>query len=310
LFFHTELSLVPEEGAGIFVSFNSRGRDDAVYGLIKTVLDQFMDRYFPPAAAPMEPAALTSAPADALRIAGRYESSRRIEHGLLSIFYLLQQSVIRANPDGTLSAPGSFLPGEQRFQEIAPDVWQEVGGTRRLALRNVGGVPTILDSEDPTSVLQAVPAHRSAPLNLTVLLGSMAILALTLLLWPVVFGLRRHYQRAPVYAPQWRRARLLLRVAATVDLLWLIGWTYMLLPILSLHVEFYSAAHDPLIRTLQVLGLIVVAMAPLGLWCAWQGMRYEKSLWARAGNGLIALALLGCVWMGFIGGLIGFSLNY
>jgi hypothetical protein len=31
---------------------------------------------------------------------------------------------------------------------------------------------------------------------------------------------------------------------------------------------------------------------------------------SRIGNGLIATALLGLVWIGFIGGLISFNLNY
>src|SRR5206468_1467818 len=55
IFFHTELDLLPADGVGIFYSFNSRGRDQAVYGLRKAVLDQFMDRYFPPRGTPDQP---------------------------------------------------------------------------------------------------------------------------------------------------------------------------------------------------------------------------------------------------------------
>src|SRR5581483_3230569 len=77
LFFHTQLELLPEEGVGIFCSFNSRGRDDAVYGLRKALLDQFMDRYFPDTSAPSEPDTLPTAAADARKIVGRYETSRR-----------------------------------------------------------------------------------------------------------------------------------------------------------------------------------------------------------------------------------------
>ena len=47
LVFHTELDLLPEDHVGIFYNFNSRGRDNAVYGLRKALLDDFMDRYFP-----------------------------------------------------------------------------------------------------------------------------------------------------------------------------------------------------------------------------------------------------------------------
>ena len=73
--------------------------------------------------------------------------------------------MIGANPDGTIVAPKTFEPGEAHFREVAPDVWHEIGGTRQLALRTVNGVKTVLDSEDPTSVLQAVPAPQVSPVE-------------------------------------------------------------------------------------------------------------------------------------------------
>jgi len=310
VFFHTELDLLPEEGVGIFYSFNSRGRDQSVYGLRKAVLDQFMDRYFPQAHGSQEPAALPSAAADARRIAGRYESSRRIEHGFLSVFYLLQQSVIGANPDGTITAPNAFEPGEARLHEVAADVWKEIGGTRQLALRNVNGVKTVIDSEDPTSVLQEVPGHRSAALNMTLLVASFLILVATVILWPISYLVRRHYSPGPVQSTEARRARILLRVGATFALVWLVCWSLVLLPVLSTQLDFYSTAHDPLIRALQIAGLIVIAFAALSLWSLWRLSRLPVSWSCRIGNGLIAAALLGLVWIGSVGGLLGFNLNY
>ncbi len=310
VFFHTELDLLPQEGVGLFYSFNSRGRDQAVYGLRKAVLDQFMNRYFPQAPGSIKPATLPSAAADAQRIAGRYESSRRIEHGFLSVFYLLQQSVIGANPDGTVTAPNAFEPGEARFHEVAADVWREIGGTRQLALRNVNGVKTVIDSEDPTSVLQEVPGQRSAALNVTLLVGSLLVLASTVILWPVSYLVRRHYSPLPVQSTEARRSRTLLRIGATFGLVWLVCWSLVLLPVLGLQLEFYSTAHDPLIFALQVAGLIVIAFAAVGLWSLWRLSRLPVSWPSRIGNGLIAAALLGLVWIGFVGGLIGFNLNY
>jgi CubicO group peptidase (beta-lactamase class C family) len=308
--FHAEFELLPEEGVGIFYSFNSRGRDQAVYGLRQDILDQFMDRYFPRTAAAPEPATLASAVADAQRIAGRYESSRRVEHGFLSVFYLLQQTVIRAEPAGTIVAPKAFEPGEVKLREVAPDVWQEIGGTRQLALRNIDGVQTVLDSEDPITVLQVVPAHKAAPLNLTVLVGSVLVLAIAVILWPISYLVRRHYRPVTVQPAEARRSRTLLRIAAAFDVLWLVGWTIVVLPVLDTQLDFYSAAHDSLIRTLQFGGLVVIALAAVGLWSLWRLSRSGASWPSRIGNGLIAAALLGLVWIGFVGGLISFNLNY
>ena len=185
--------------------------------------------------------------------------------------------------------------------------WQELGGHRRLALQNVNGIATVADSDDPTSVLQLVPLRRSAALNLTVLLGSLAILTLAVVLWPITYWVRRHYQRP---LSEGRKPRTVLRVAALLDLVWLAAWFIVLTPVLSIELDFYSTALDPVIRTLQVAGVLVIALATVGLWNLWRLCGTEASWTARIGNGLIAAALIGFVWIGVIGGLISFNLNY
>ena len=310
VFFHTELGLLPQEGVGLFVSFNSRGREDAVYGMRNAFVDQFMDRYFPATEPPLPAAKLASASADAQKIAGSYESSRRVEHGFLSVFYLLQQAVIGANGDGTIEAPKAFEGGTVRLEEIAPDLWREIGGTRQLALVTVDGVKTVVDSADPTSVLQAVPGYRSAGLNLTVLSVSALIAIGAVILWPVSALVRRRYQRPLALAPEARRWRLLLRVAALFGVLWLVGWMIILSPVLSAQLDFYSAALDPVIRTLQIAGVIIVVLAALGVWGFWKLLRADTWWLSRVGNGAIAVMLLGLVWIGVVGGLIGFEINY
>jgi CubicO group peptidase (beta-lactamase class C family) len=310
VFFHTELDLLPEEGVGIFYSFNSRGRDEAVYSLRKAVLDQFMERYFPQAGPPQQFAALASATTDARQIAGRYESSRRVEHGFLSIFYLLQQTVISANPDGTIAAPKAFQPGTEKFHEVAPDVWREGGGTHQLALRNIEGLKTVIDSEDPTSVLQAVPAFRSAVLNLTVLLGSLAILIVAVVLWPIIHLVRRHYRLPAADCANERRLRLFLRVAAAFDLIWFLCWMAILLPVVSSQVDFYNTNLDSVVRAVQIAGVIVLALAAAAIWCFGRAFKLKTSWLPRVGHGAIAAALVGLAWIGVIGGLISFNLNY
>ena len=310
IYFHTEFDLLPKEGVGLFYSFNSRGRDQAVYGLRKAVLDQFLDRYFPNALVVPDTPALASAPADAQRIAGRYESSRRVEHGLLSLFYLLQQTVISAGADGTILAPKDFEPGDAQFKEVGPDLWREIGGNRQLALREIDGVKTVLGSDDPTSVLQAVPASKAAPLILTVLVVSVVVLLAALKLWLIAFFVRRHYGAKISMSADARRWRTMLRLAAAYDLMWLIGWIAVLAPVLSLQLDFYGQAHDSLIRTLQVAGLLVIALAAMGLYALTRIFKAGASWPSKVGNGLIAAALVGLVWIGVVGGLIGFRLNY
>jgi CubicO group peptidase (beta-lactamase class C family) len=308
--FHAELDLLPERHVGIFYVFNSRGRDNAVYPLRMALFDDFMDRYFPDHSPSADQPTLSSAVRDAHEIAGRYQDSRRVEHGFLSVFYLLQQSVIAANPDGTITAPKSFEEGTSIFHEVAPQIWHQVDGTRQLALRIVGGVKTVLNSEDPIEVLQAVPPVRAAPLNLTVLLASIVILVLTVVLWPILWLIRRHYGAQSIASAGLRQNWLTLRIAALFDLMYLIAWVVILVPILSTQLEFYNAGLDPVIRTLQFAGLIVIAAAVLGVWSAWRTMKLGATLGTRIRNILVAVALLGVVWIAFTYKMISFSVNY
>jgi hypothetical protein len=310
VYFHTDLGLLPDEGVGIFCSFNSRGRNEAVYGLRKALVDDFLNRYFPATQTSQKFTPLASAASDAHKIAGRYESSRRVEHGFLSVFYLLQQESIGANEDGTVEAPKAFEPGTVRFQEGAPNVWREIGGTRQLALATVNGVKTVVDSENPTAVLQEVPGHRSAPLNLTILLGSALIAIATVVLWPILYLIRRHYGRVLGLRPEAQRPRLILRLAACFAVLWLVCWIVVLTPVLNTQLDFYSAATDPIILSLEIAGLVLLALTVLALWSFWRLCRVETSWLARLGNGAIVAMLLGFSWIGWIGGLIGVNLNY
>jgi CubicO group peptidase (beta-lactamase class C family) len=308
--FHTEFDLLPEEHVGIFYNFNSRGRDSSVYGLRKALLDRFMDRYFPTSASPPSAPTLATASRDAQQIAGRYQSSRRVEHGFLSLFYLLQQTVITANPDGTISAPESLETGQNTFHEVAPDLWRQVDGTRQLALQRVENIKTVVDSEDPTSVFQAVPFHRSSALNLPLFLIAFAIVALTVIFWPISWLVRRGYGVQSSQSAPLRRVRLYTQLAAAFDVLYLIAWMMLLKPVLSLDLQVYSAALDPLVRALQLAGLATIAAAVVGLWSSWRLFRLKVSIRYRLWNGALVAAMLGIVWIGFVGKLIGFNLNY
>ena len=307
--FHTELDLLPEEGVGIFYNFNSRGRDNAVYGLRKSLFDEFMNRYFPSTSPPSDPPALASAAADARKIAGRYQESRRDEHGFLSVFYLLQQTAINATGDGKIAAPRALEPGQATFREIAPDVWREEGGSRELALKTIDGVKTVIDSEDPISVLQPVPFVRSAGLNLTVLVGSLVILALAALIWPISAIVRRRYGRPPA-SSELRRLRVLVGAAVALEILYVIAWILLLAPVLKVELWVYSWKLDPVVRTLQLAGLLVIVAAAVGVWALWRisTLRSSRLGWIR--NAALAAALIGVVWIGFVGQLIGFNLNY
>lgn len=308
--FHTEMNLLPQEGVGIFFTYNSRGKDGAVYGARKELFDGFMDRYFPAAAATGKASpVLASAVADAQKIAGRYQSSRRVEHGFLSVLYLLQQSVITANADGTISAPDA-LGTVATYREVGPQLWRKVGGEQMLTLKEVGGVKTVIDSDNPVSVMQQDGVARSAPLNLSVMTFSFLILLCALLAWPLAAMLRRADRATSGATPELRKLRAIQRVAVVVDVVYLTAWCVLIMPVLDTDVGVYRSAIDWIVGLLEISGLLAVAAAVAGVWVAWRMWRAGATRWTRVWAVLVALALVGVVWLGVIGQLITWNLNY
>jgi hypothetical protein len=308
--FHTEFDFLPQERSGIFFTFNSRGRDGSVYLARQTLFEGFLDRYFPGPPAPVDIATLPSAVTDARQIAGRYESSRRIVHGFLSIFSLLQQTIVSANADGTISVPRQFGPGLATYAEVGPQLWHEKGGPGQLSLQTVRGVKTIVDSSDPTSVLQAAPFVLSAPLNLSILLGALGVLILTILGWILTPILRKPAGVAEDRLAEVRRLRFWIRLGAAYDLLYIGAWLVVLQPVLNVDLQFYSSRLDPVIRMLELAGVLAFAAAGVGVWSAWRLARLQVPRSWRIRAFVAAAGLLGVVWIAVIGGLARLSLNY
>jgi len=305
--FHTDLNMLPEENVGIFVSFNSRGAGDAVYGVRERLFVDFMDRYFPDNRATETPPAIADALQHAQALAGNYQSSRRIETAFLKLFYLLNQSKVIANEDGTISVNS---PEDGKFREIAPNVWRDEESDHTLFVEKVNGRLTIADSRNPTDVMHAAPFTANANLNLFVFLGSLVVLLLALIAWPIGWCYRRYYGQSLALAGKQRLAYRLSRLAALGDLLYLAAWYQMLAPLLQMQVEAYGPAMDGTLRALQIAALVPVVGALIGLWNLELSLLSKRPFLAKFGNLLLALALLGMVWIAWTGGLISLNLEY
>jgi CubicO group peptidase (beta-lactamase class C family) len=307
IYFHSDLQIMPKEGVGLFVSFNSRGAGDATYGIRERLMAGFMDRYFPaPAAA--EPPALSTAKVHAQEIAGRYESSRRIQSGFMSLFYVLQgQDEVSVNPNATISL--SSAP-DKTFREVGDHIWREVGGTRLLQLTNVGGTKTIVDGHNPAGVLQEVPLKRNAGLNLPIFVFTLLGLIVGAVAWLVAEGSRRYYRQPPSLSGRPLLVQRVARITTVANLAYLTGWFFVLKPILSSDVAFYTGALDPVIRLLQLAAIVPIVGAIFGVWHAWLSVRSGRNWIVKGGSILFALALVGMLWIAYVGGLMDFTLNY
>jgi CubicO group peptidase (beta-lactamase class C family) len=308
--FHTECDLFVDDGVGIFFSLNSRGKNDAVYGIRQGLFDAFADRYFPSsgqASAVPASSVVPNAREHAQLIAGRYQSSRRVESAFISVLYLLSQTVISANDDGTINVPTFPTNKPKRYREVSPFVWTEEGGQRKVALAGEGSNRAVYSSDDPSSILQPVPAWKSSVWNLSLLCGSIALLLIVVVLWPVSALLRWKYRQPSTLAGKELLVTRVLRVAALIDVVYLLAWIVPVSPILSNHIEAYSDSLDLYLRLLQIGGLLVIAAAVAGIWAACQkSQKWTAAVW----HVLSAGALVGIVWIAVITKLFSFNLNY
>lgn len=330
-YFHSHLHLYPDDGAGIFISFNSSGRAGTeTLALRESVLSGFADRYFPGPEAPAR-AASGSGRVDketsrrhAEAAAGRYVSARGFRSTFLSAADLMSQISVSALDDGRLLfEPGPASVSPAVYEEIAPWVWREVGGHQILAMRvDDDGKVAAIGHDSAFTLLPVGPAQAAAP---PVVIGSVLVLVASLLAWPAGALLRRLRRRlaqagatVPVPADATnpgvtgaarpragRLVRLASRVGVVSALLALVGWVVVFVSVMNL-----SDVPAPALRLVQVLQLVgVVALVPAALRLA--GDLRRRAGWVRtAGSTLVLLALAGTAWFAVVFRLLTPDISY
>jgi CubicO group peptidase (beta-lactamase class C family) len=306
--FHSDMQLLLDDGVGFFSSVNSDGTGGllgAAYQFRVAFFRRFMDRYFPAPPEAPEPTVPTAA-AHARLVAGEYEMSRRPTGDFMQAIYLAARIRVKATADGTIETPGwfDFERGRpQRWREVGPFVWREVGGRGRLIMKvESGRVAGWLTSDLSGFLIEPVSVVRSAALNLPLLALSAAVLLGTVLWWPVQVLRRRRSGRPTGQA-------LAIRLAAAAGLAFLAGWGALLLAVGSGQVAF-DPRLDPWIRVIQLIGVAAVIGAALAGRSTWQTWRERKSVGERIGSLMVTLALLDLVWFSFAFNLLSVGLNY
>jgi len=126
--FASDMTLLPEHGLGYFVAFNHECAGSSACGLISMLRGQFLDRYFP--AEPVTLPAYTPQ-TERARLTGQYRDSRYYHSTVLKI------TVLGRDVPVTASDSGIVVDGAE-YVEIAPLLFQEVGGEGRIAFREDG----------------------------------------------------------------------------------------------------------------------------------------------------------------------------
>lgn len=311
--FHTSLHLFMRERTGLYVSFNSGGKEGAAGALRGAMFQDFADRYFPGTQRDgrVDPKVAAE---HAKLMSGNWIASRRPDSNFLKLINLIGQTSISANDKGELIVSSLLGPNgvPRRWVEIAPYVWRDVDSDDRLAAQVVDGKPVrwSMDFMSPFIVVDRAPVGMSSAWILPALYASLAILALTFLFWPVSWLVRRHHKTELAVAGRARQAYRATRVFAGLSLAVLIGWL-LVVAVLFEKVSSLNKSSDLLLWLLQIGGAVVfIGAVIVSAWNVWltftDGRRWTRKLWSV----LILLATLLVLYVAFTFGLISMSVNY
>jgi CubicO group peptidase (beta-lactamase class C family) len=313
-YFHSDLHLMLDAHVGFFISMNSAGNEGGAGVIRAAMFRAFLDRYFPKNAATQP--TVSSARADAARVAGWYSSSRRNESAMRPL-YLLTQIQVAPLPDDTIavSALTSDAGVPLHWREIGPLEYREVNGTRRLKfVTDAQGAIRYwaTDAEPPVFVFETVPGLKSLG-SVRLLAGlSLLILFTTLVCWPIGWAVRRHYrQRLELTAAQ-KRARTLSRLGVLALFVVLFGWLVLMVVLTATNaVPLVQGTITPWLYVLYVLGVVglvgAIAVIVHGV-RSWMAPR--RSGWVRFGETLLALVAIYLAWFIVVFGLVSFSARY
>ncbi|MEO8778524.1 MAG: serine hydrolase domain-containing protein [Rhodanobacter sp.] len=307
--FHSDMHLLLDQHVGLFMSFNSAGKDAEVGRLRTALFRAFLDRYYP-WTPPHEDTVANPKP-DAARVVGSYEASRRIE-STFSVLQVLSQSSVTADPDGTIQVSMlKDLSGTPKtWREVGPLTYREVDGqshTKFVADKDGHIQYWISDDFPPVELFQPVHGLRSAGMLKSVGVLFLVTLLLTLAIWFGGWVVRRRFHAPLVMTRAQKRWRLASRLGVVLLLLMMSGWIYFIAT--GLDAANNVMGHG--LTALYIVGVIAalgtIAMLIEAVLRVWRG---PGGWLVRLGEVFLGLSALYGLWAICAYGLANFNYTY
>jgi len=310
--FHSDLHLLLDANVGIFMAFNSAGKHGAVNDVRSDIFRAFLDRYFP-WQRPSTPA-LASAKVDAARVAGWYETSRR-NQSALRFLYLLNQSHVAAQPDGTITVSTLVdSAGEPlHWREIGPLHYREVHGQSLLDFVTdaQGNILYWAAGDIPVLVYQRLPGRMGMGTVGPLLTAAIAIALATLLIWLGGWRIRCHYGDTLALTRAQSMTRRLSRLGVLAASAAVFGWFLLVVAVSANELLLVRGGLATWMYLLYVLGVLALAGALTAIANAVQAWRApRRSGWVRAGECLLAIAMIYLAWFIVAFGLVSFNVRF
>jgi CubicO group peptidase (beta-lactamase class C family) len=312
--FHSDLQLFLDDNIGIYVSTNSSGKEGTARLIRDGLVSGFVNRYLPGPERKDGGVDAATAKQHAQLIAGSYVSSRRAGSNFMNLVYMIGQTKVVANEDGTISVPmlGTYSGAPKKWREVSPFVWQDTSSGDRLAADVVDGHVTRFSAEPLAAIMvfQRASWWQSPAVFMTLLFGSLAALLLTVLAWPVSALVRRHYRVRYPLSGQDARAHRWIRIASLAVLVSMGGMIAMIFAMMS-DLAMMSPSKDGMVIAVRALTTLILPIGvAIALWNAWTVLRSKRSLWAKLWGLVLAASCLALLWIGIACHVVGFSANY
>lgn len=216
--------------------------------------------------------------------------------------------------EGRLIVPFALGSNGQprRWTPIAPFLWRDPDSHPYLGARVENGVPVRIGVSDfaPVMVFNRTPWFRSSALLRPMLLAGVAALLISVILWPVSALVRRRYGTTLLFAGREAHAYRLMRIAAALALLAVLGWVVLLSMMLG-DIGNLASAFDPALLAAQLCGWpAFVGGGAIAAWNVAMVFRGRHHWSAKLWSIVLLLAFLTLIWSGAVFRLFALGTNY
>jgi hypothetical protein len=159
-------------------------------------------------------------------------------------------------------------------------------------------------------VFQRASWWQTPAVFMSLLFGSLAVLLLTVLAWPVSALVRRHYGVRYALTGQDARAHRWIRIASLAVLASLGGMIGLVFAMMS-DFNLMTPAQDGMVIAIRGLATILVPVgAAIALWNAMKVLGSNRSRWAKLWSHVLAAAFVSLLCVSLATHVLGFNANY